>query len=221
MDREKIVKYYFRGFGTPTMSFLNSTNPFGHVEKPVFDPVKAKELAKEVLGDKRQTVKFLLPQYGMARYPYKTISEFIQAELKPLGLDAEIVMVDGMTSRKMMAKGDYDLSIGTRGLGNLDPTSLLFEYFDSRGATNKASCISYNNPKVDACFEALKTIYDLDERRTVYTEILDELLADPALVPLLEDQNIAVCSHELGGYKAAVYGITLDKVYWRKGAGKE
>lgn len=107
------------------MSFLNSTNPFGHVEKPVFDPVKAKELAKEVLGDKRQTVKFLLPQYGMARYPYKTISEFIQAELKPLGLDAEIVMVDGMTSRKMMAKGDYDLSIGTRGLGNLDPTSLL------------------------------------------------------------------------------------------------
>lgn len=94
------MKYYFRGFGTPTMSFLNSTNPFGHVEKPVFDPVKAKELAKEVLGDKRQTVKFLLPQYGMARYPYKTISEFIQAELKPLGLDAEIVMVDGMTSRK-------------------------------------------------------------------------------------------------------------------------
>lgn len=119
------MKYYFRGFGTPTMSFLNSTNPFGRVEKPVFDPVKAKELAKEVLGDKRQTVKFLLPQYGMARYPYKTISEFIQAELKPLGLDAEIVMVDGMTSRKMMAKGDYDLSIGTRGLGNLDPTSLL------------------------------------------------------------------------------------------------
>lgn len=221
VDREKIVKYYFRGFGTPTMSFLNSTNPFGHVEKPVFDPVKAKELAKEVLGDKRQTVKFLLPQYGMARYPYKTISEFIQAELKPLGLDAEIVMVDGMTSRKMMAKGDYDLSIGTRGLGNLDPTSLLFEYFDSKGATNKASCISYDNPKVDACFEALKTVYDLDERRTVYTEILDELLADPAVVPLLEDQNIAVCSHELGSYKAAVYGITLDKIYWRKGAGKE
>ncbi|MFQ7109223.1 MAG: ABC transporter substrate-binding protein, partial [Dialister invisus] len=55
VDREKIVKYYFRGFGTPTMSFLNSTNPFGRVEKPVFDPVKAKELAKEVLGDKRQT----------------------------------------------------------------------------------------------------------------------------------------------------------------------
>ena len=67
----------------------------------------------------------------------------------------------------------------------------------------------------------INTVYDLDERRTVYTEILDELLADPAVVPLLEDQNIAVCSHELGGYKAAVYGITLDKVYWRKGAGKE
>ena len=28
IDREKIVKYYFAGFATPTRSFLNSTNPF-------------------------------------------------------------------------------------------------------------------------------------------------------------------------------------------------
>lgn len=221
VDREKIVKYYFRGFGTPTMSFLNSTNPFGHVEKPVCDPEKAKALAKEVLGDKRQTVKFLLPQYGMARYPYKTISEFIQAELKPLGLDAEIVMVDSMASRKAMSKGEYDLSIGTRGLGNLDPTSLLSEFFTSKGSTNKANHINYSNPVIDGYFRALENTYDLDSRRNLYGEILDELLEEPAVVPLLEDQNIAVCSNNLGGYKAAVYGITLDKVHWRKEAEKE
>ncbi|MFR6110898.1 MAG: ABC transporter permease [Dialister invisus] len=36
----------------------------------------------------------------------------------------------------------------------------------------------------------------------------------------MEDQNIAVCSHELGGYKAAVYGITLIKSIGGKEQGK-
>lgn len=218
VDRREIVRSYFRGYGTPTMSFLNSTNPFAEVYPPEYDPEKAKALAAEVLGGKRQTITLLLPQYGMARYPYKVISEFIQSELRPLGLDTEIVMVDGMTSRKAMARGDYDLSIGTRGLGNLDPTSLLFEFFDSEGPTNKASRFGYQNPAVDAAFDELSRTYDMDARRVLYKEILDELAAHPAVVPLLEDQNLAVSTKELTGYKAAVYGITLDEVAWKDGA---
>ncbi len=220
VDRKKIVKYYFRGFGTPTRGFLNSTNPFAEVEEPVYAPDEAIRLAKEVLGEERRTIRFLLPQYGMARYPYKVISEFIQAELKPLGLDMEIMMVDGMTSRKIMAKGDYDLSIGTRGLGNLDPTSLLAEFFSSDGSINKANHIGYSNPLIDESFRKLKNTYDMEERKQLYTAILDELLHHPAVIPLLEDQNIAVCSSELEGYDAAVYGITIDKVHWKGNMGK-
>ena len=215
VDREKIVKYYFAGYGTPTRGFLNSTNPFAQVEKPVFDPAEAKRLAREVLGDERVSVKFLLPQYGMERYPYKVISEFIQAELKDLGIDVNICMVDGLSSRKLMQEGDYDLSIGTRGLGNLDPTSLLREFFHSEGATNKASHFLYDNPAIDRDFDTLSYTYDIDERAKLYAHIRQELLAHPAVVPLLEDENLAVCSQDLEGYRAAVYGITLDKVRWK------
>lgn len=217
VDREKIVKYYFCGFATPTRGFLNSTNPFSEIKKPIHDMAEAKRLAKEVLGDKRQPVKFLLPQYGAARYPYKVISEFIQAELKELGLDAKIVMVDSMSSRKAMALGDYDLSIGTRGLANLDPTSLVSEYFTSDGATNKAYNLNYHNPIVDACFEKLKTTYTIPERAVLYTRILNEIADKPAVIPLFEDQNIAICTNKIGGYDAAVYGVTLDKMYWKEG----
>lgn len=214
IDRDKIVKYYFCGYGTPTQSFLNSTNPFARIVKPKYDPDEAKRLADEVLQGKRQTVKFLLPQYGMARYPYKVISEFIQAELKPLGLDVKIVMVDSLTSRKMMAEGDYDISIGTRGLGNLDPTSLLQEFFSTDGATNKASHFDYSNPRVDEDFSKLKKTYEIEDRKKIYTDILNELLIHPAVVPLLEDENIAISSERLKGYNAAVYGITIDKIHW-------
>ncbi len=214
IDREKIVTHYFAGYGTPTRSFLNSTNPFAHVEPPIYDKAEAKRLAQEVLGGERVHVKFLLPQYGMARYPYKVISEFIQAELSELGLDVEIVMVDGLSSRKMMQQGDYDLSIGTRGLGNLDPTSLLREFFQTDGATNHASRFAYSNPQVDEDFALLDHTYEIKDRAKLYEDILQELLIHPAVVPLLEDENIAVCSKEITGYHAAVYGITLDQVRW-------
>lgn len=221
IDREQIVKHYFRGYGTPTMNFLNSTNPFSKVYPPKVDIEEAKRLSQEVLQGKRQEITYLLPQYGAARYPYKVISEFIQAELKPLGVDVHIVMVDGMTGRKAMAKGEYDLSIGTRGLGNLDPTSLLYEFFSTDGATNRASRFGYSNAQVDRDFEILSHTYEMVDREKLYQDILQELVDHPAVVPLLEDQNLAVSSKELTGYQAAVYGITLDKVAWaEKGEGQ-
>ena len=119
-----------------------------------------------------------------------------------------------MTARKAMAMGNYDLSIGTRGLGNLDPTSLLYEFFDTKGPTNKASSFGYSNPQIDADFEKLVGTYNIEDRAQIYTDILNQLVEHPAVVPLFEDQNLAVSNKKLSGYDAVVYGITLDKVSW-------
>lgn len=99
----------------------------------------------------------------------------------------------------------------------MDPTSLVSEYFASDGATNKAYNLNYHNPIVDACFEELKTTYTIPERAVLYTRILNEIADKPAVIPLFEDQNIAICTNKIGGYDAAVYGVTLDKMYWKEG----
>lgn len=216
IDRNKIARYYFCGFATPTRSFLNSTNPFGRAVAPIYDPAEARRLVQEASGGKPVEVKFLLPQDTSSRYPYKEVTEFIQAELKDVGINMNIVMADYLTSRKMMKAGDYDLSIGIRGMANLDPTLLLQDFFQTGGATNKASHFMYSNPQVDADFKALETAYSVDERKGYYDDIIEELLDHPAIVPLVEDENIAVSSKKIAGYDAAVYGVTLDKVHWAK-----
>ena len=216
IDRDKIAKYYFCGFATPTRSFLNSTNPFGRSVKPIYDPDKARQLVKEVTCGRPLEVKFLLPQDMSSRYPYKEVAEFIQAELKDVGISMKIVMADYLSSRKMMKAGDYDLSIGIRGMANLDPTLLLQEFFKTGGTTNKASHFMYSNPRIDEDFNTLDTTYDVADRKVIYDDILQELLDHPAVVPLLEDENIAVSSKKIAGYDAAVYGVTLDKVHWVK-----
>ncbi len=216
VDREKIVQHYFRNIGTPTMSFLNSTNPFAEIVPAYTDRKKAVALAKNVLHGKRAKIKFIIHQYGVARYPYKVIAEYLQSEMRVLGLDAEIVIVDGMSQKKVLAEGDFDISIGTRGLGNLDPTSLLYDFFASGGSVNNMNGIKYCNPVVDECFKKLAHENLIDERAKLYRRINNELIEHPALVPLMEDRNLAVYSKRLTGYKACVYGITLDEVCWSK-----
>ena len=62
----------------------------------------------------------------------------------------------------------------------------------------------------------METAYSVDERKGYYDDIIEELLDHPAIVPLVEDENIAVSSKKIAGYDAAVYGVTLDKVHWVK-----
>ena len=128
-------------------------------------------------------------------------------------------MMDSLTYRSAMARGDYDIAISTRGLGNLDPTELLYDYFDSRGSSNLSGHLGYSNPEVDRLFEQLQSAYSLSERRVLYDRLLAQLQEHPAVVPLLEDQNLAVSSRRLAGYQASVYGITLDRVHWAEGSG--
>ena len=110
------------------------------------------------------------------------------------------------------------MSIGTRGLPNLDPTWLLHEFFTTEGGMNKSSGFGYYNPVIENCFAQLEYTYPIPDRAVLYTKIIHELLEHPAVVPLLEDTNLAVYDKRLGGYKAITYGITLDKVHWiRKG----
>ncbi len=212
VDREAVVRHYFRNYATPTRSLLNSTNPFTKVYPPRHDTEKAIQLAQQVLQGKRVPVRLILTQYGMARYPYKVISEFIQAELRPLGLDVEIVMMDTQMSRKAMSDNEYDLTIGTRGLPNLDPTWILQEFFTSRGEVNKT--LGYHNANIERWFEELDHTYELPKRQILYDNIIQELLKHPAVVPLFEDMNLAVHNKAVEGYHAVVYGITLDKIHW-------
>lgn len=217
IDRESIVRHYFRGYGFPTMNFLNRVNPFARSYPLRHDREEAQRLARAVLGEKRQRIRFLLSRSSLTRYPYKVIAEYLQAELRPLGLDMEIVMADTLAARQMKSQGDFDLTIAIRGLGHQDPTLLLYDYFDSAGATNRLNRFGYANAEVDGMFDALEEATDLRVRADLYGRIQEALIRQPAVIPLLEDVNLAVSSRRITGYRATVYGVTLEEMAWKEG----
>lgn len=214
IDREKINHYYFNDYGKPTINFLNSTTPFYISYSVTYDKKKSIELAHAVLGNRRVTVKFLLTRSGVERYPYKVIAEFLQAELRPLGIDIDIQLADDMAASVMKQKGDYDMLIGIRGLDNLDPSRLLYEFFDSQGSTNIRNCFGYKNARVDAIFEKLQDVDNVADKSTLFHSLQEELINHPCVIPLLEGRNIIVSSRLLCGYEATIYGASIEKIQW-------
>lgn len=216
IDREKIIHCYFNDYGKATVNFLNSITPFSTSYPVTYNKTKAIELAHEVLGNERVKAKFLLTRSSVERYPYKVIAEFLQSELQPLGLDIDIQMVDDMAASVMKQRGDYDISISIRGLDNLDPSRLLYEFFDSHGATNVRNCFGYVNPKVDAIFDELQVANTVVEKRILFQALQEELLDHPGVIPLLEGRNIIVSSRLLQGYEATVYGASIENIQWEE-----
>ena len=214
IDREKIVHYYFNDYGTSTINFLNSLTPFSKIYPVLYDKKQAEQLANDVIKGERVKVKFLLTRSSLERYPYKVIAEFLQADLSSLGLDIEIQLADDMAASIMKQNGDYDMTIGIRGLDNLDPYRILYDFFDSKGTSNIRNNWGYKNDQIDTLFSELHRATTFEEEKDIYQKIQDILIQDPAIVPLLEGKNIVVSSKKLKGYDASIYGASLESIQW-------
>ena len=218
IDRRAIATNYFYGLVTPTMNLINGTSPFGRTVEPIYDPEKAAALVREATGGKRANVLFVIPQYGVERYPYKETAEWIQAELAAVGIDAELRIVDGTAYKIMMRDGRYDIAIHTRGLATMDPLKLLIEWManDERGTLNREQHIGYRNERAQKITEELEAFSTEETRAAGYRELQDIALEHPVVIPLFEDTNIALHNKKISGFDPGIYGVTLSETGWAR-----
>jgi len=216
VDRDLIVDEFFGGYGTSTINILNHTSPFAKEIKPVHDKEGAKEIAKEVLKGETKEVKFIVPSYGVDRYPYKPEAEYIQSAIKDIGLNATITILDGAAFKEAMKKGEYDLAIHPQGLPNAEPFTIFEGYMHSKGSSNKSYSLGYKNQRVDELIDKLKETNDITKREEIYNELQDISAKDPASIPLFQDVNLIAFNKKIKGFEATSYGTTLNKMEWSK-----
>lgn len=218
VDRQAIVDNYFYGQAVPTENLINSQSPFGRIVSPCHDSTAAVALAREVLEDRRVPVRLVISQSSCERYPYKEMAEWIQAELRPLGLDVEIIVLDGAAVSQILRKGDYEMTLHIRGLSSRDPADLFWEWLsdDERGLANISRSIGYANPAVQAELVQIASAQTLQDRRQVYNRLQEMVLEDPVTVPLFEDTTLLVHHRKLEGFHPTSYGVTLAETHWAK-----
>lgn len=214
IDRQTIVDEFYGGYGTPTINILNGASPFAKEIKPVYDPEKAKEIIKEELKGETMELEFIIPSYGVNRYPYKTVAEYIQSILSEVGLNSNITILDGAAFKEAQKEGKYDIALHTQGLPNAEPFTIFSGYMSSEGSSNKAYSLGYKDERADELIEKLKTTLDLKERGVIYDELQEISAKHPSDIPLFEDVNLIVYNNKIKGYEATIYGTTLSNMEW-------
>lgn len=215
LDREEMNNEFYNGYNLPAGGFLNVTSPFYKKIDPVHDVEKGKALIKEVIGDQKITLDFLLSAGDASRYPHEEQAVYIQAILKEAGIDSNITVLEWGACKERMGAGDYDICLKVQGLPSADPYSLFKGYMYSKGSTNIAYGLGYSNPRVDEIIDKTANELDMDARKAAYNELQDISAIDFPNIPLLYSREVVACSAKVKNYVSTPYGLTgYTKVQW-------
>jgi peptide/nickel transport system substrate-binding protein len=101
--------------------------------------------------------------------------QMVQAEMKKVGLDAELAMIDPATAIQRILAGNYESAYLGFDLDNdPDPYNILHsEQFPPRGQ----NFVYYRNPEVDRLIDAARAELDRSKRKELYWRV-HQIVAD-------------------------------------------
>ncbi len=197
IDRKEIVKTAAFGFGKPTGPLPIAASywaippeklPFG---KP--DLKKAKELLKKAGYEKGLSFKILAAN----KYKLADIAQVIQAQLKKVGINTQIEIVEWGMYVNRWKKRDYDAIVELRG-GSPDPDRFLYRMIYTNGPVNN---FFFSDKEIDKLLDKGRALTDPRERKKIYDKV-QYLLAERAPIVFLYSPTVSVAHRKgLEGFK--------------------
>ncbi len=231
IDRETLIDVVYAGFGRISVGPVLSTFwAFNHELEPLpFDRDAASVLLAEAgwhdsdgdgmadRGGERLTVELLAPAENATR---QDMAILIQENLRQIGVAAELRVVEWGTMMAAMQNGEFD------GLVNLwqEPTRIELDGIWRSAAPGEASFNfgRYSNPAVDRLLDEVAATVGFSERRPLYHDIQELIVADQPYSFLVETMRITAHRSRLRGadINAATPYFNIDEWYVVDSAGR-
>jgi peptide/nickel transport system substrate-binding protein len=109
------------------------------------------------------------------------IAELVQAQLKDLGINVELLVQDNPAQQQSAQQGLHNL-VWTQ-WGGVDPADLQ-KVYGSENIGDGWNFSHYNNPDLDALFVEGVATNDLDARKEIYSKVSMLLMEDATFIPL-------------------------------------
>ena len=214
IDRDGIVKL-MNGLATPALGQLDATSPwFG---KPTFklryDVAAAKALMTQAgySPAKPLKAKIIIAQGGTGQMLSLPMNEYIQQSLAEIGitLEFEVVELENLYLHwRSGAKADMNAGKGITGINlgyvTADPFYALTRFADSRYvAPNGVNWGGYNNPKVDAMLDQVRTSFDTKTQDALLAQVHATMVDDALMLWVVHDVNPHVLSPKVKGFVQA------------------
>ncbi|PIE54645.1 MAG: peptide ABC transporter substrate-binding protein [Dethiosulfovibrio peptidovorans] len=138
-----------------------------------YDPEKAKRLLKE--AGYPDGLKTTLQVNNNQRH--KLVAEAVQAQMKEVGIDLEINVVDWGVHLDTLARGEFDIfRLGW--IASPDPDSFLYDLFHSSNLGGKGNRARYVNAEVDTLLKDARSETNRERRMELYRKAEQQIVDD-------------------------------------------
>ena len=207
IDKEAIVNIILNGYGDVANSVI-APNVFGFtdtVKNVGYNPEKAKELIKTLGNEENITLELLT----MGSSDEKAIAEVIQANLKEIGVDLKINIVESGTFYDLTEKGFFDMFLGSWGTVTGDADYGLYPMFHSKSIGSPGNRSFYSNETVDKLLDAGKITVIENERLKIYQQAQEQIVKDTPHVMLYNSVIIVGAQKNIKGLNIHLYLIHI------------
>jgi peptide/nickel transport system substrate-binding protein len=208
IDREGICKSLLNNTCIPATGVVYPGHPwFG---KPAFtytyDVKKAKELMKQAgYEGKRVKTSFLISTSGSGQMLPLPMNEFIQENLREIGIDVELIPIEWNTLTVWVRKGfveEYE-KVGAMNVSFnfVEPFSAFVRFFHSASVPPKSlNIMHYINPEADKLIEAAEASFDPKERDETLGKLHAMVVEDAPWIFVVHDLNPRALSPKVKGF---------------------
>jgi peptide/nickel transport system substrate-binding protein len=211
IDREGLCKSLLNGTCIPCIGVVYPGHPwFGNPKvRYEYNPAKAKELLKQAGydgKDKRVKTSVLTSTSGSGQMLPLPMNEFVQENLREVGIDLEIMPIDWNAMITPYRKGFQDPDNANIGAMNasynfLEPFSAFTRFFHSASVPPQSlNIMPYLNPEVDRLIEAAEAAFDPKERDQLLAQAHEIVVEDAPWVFIVHDLNPRAMSPNVKGF---------------------
>lgn len=198
IEKDSIIKGVYNNVGSRASSALSPKvigfNP--NLQDYDYNVNKAKELLAEagypngfktsiVTDDRKERIN---------------LGEVIQSQLKGIGIELEIKVMEYGAYLDVTGKGEHNMFIGGWGNATGDADYNQYNVFHSSSQGSKGNLAFYSNPEVDKLIEAGRREKDLEKRKAIYAKAQDIELKDSPLIPIRTIDHVSVTAKNVKGF---------------------
>lgn len=184
---------------------------------PIGPNVKYSDKSLQVHEYNVEKAKALLKEAGVANGFKTTIwtnekkervdmATIIQSQLKEVGIDAEIKILEWGAYLDGLSKGEQDMFIIGWTCQTADPDMAVYAPLHSSKAGSGGNYSLFKNDKVDELIMQGRTMKDSPERENVYKEIQREVKDQAPWIFLANGEQVVGASKNIKGFKPSPFG---------------
>jgi ABC-type transport system substrate-binding protein len=214
IDREGLCKALLNDTCIPGIGVVSAGHPwFGNPKvRYEYNPAKAKELLQQAGYDgvhKRVKSSVLISTSGSGQMLPLPMNEFVQENLRAVGIDMELVPIEWNVMIQRYFRGFQHPDNATLGGINIslhfvEPHGAFLRRFHSAYVPPKSTNIMpYKNPEVDRLTEAAEATFDPQERDRLLAQAHEIIVEEAPWVFIVHDLNPRAMSAKVQGFVQA------------------